>query len=151
MKMGSCLIHCRFSQKNLWSSSKFKFENSIFFHYDVHKKLTLINDSKLIDNKFVCFNSQCVTFLITAATAFPTSHESWHGWPTSSTTGKNVSPLNLNLLLFMDGMLQGHSQSIVLNNKKQNNPETKIKSKINNKKIIMPSKGTFSWGLMQFC
>lgn len=83
----------------------------------------------------MCFNSWCVTFLIKTATAFPTSQESWHGWPTSSIIGKNVFPLNLNLLLFMGVMLQGHSQSIVLNNKKQNNPKTKIKNKINNKKI----------------
>lgn len=128
--MGSCLIHCRSAGKTtLWRSNKFKFENSIFFLYDVDKTLNLISDGKLTDNKLVGFNSWCVTFLITAATAFPTSQESWHGWPTSSIIGKNVFPLNLNLILFMGVMLQGHSQSIVLNNKKQNNPKTKIKSK----------------------
>lgn len=70
----------------------------------------------------------------TAAGAFPTSQESWRGWPTSSTIGKNVFPLNLNLLLFMSVMLQGHSQSIVPNNKKRNKSKTKIKSKINKQK-----------------
>lgn len=79
-----------------------------------------------------------VTSPTTAAGAFPTSQESWLGWPTSSTIGKNVFPLNLNLLLFMGVMLQGHSQSIVPNNNKQNKPKTKIKSKKKKKNLCFP-------------
>lgn len=119
--------------------------SSICIHRGFEKKLILISDGKLTDNKLVGFNSWYVTPLTTAASAFPTSQESQHGWPTSSTIGKNVFPLNLNLLLFMGVMLQGHSQSIVPNNKKQNKARTKIKSKTNKQKIIMPSKSMFSW------
>lgn len=50
-------------------------------------------------------------------------------------------PLNLNLFLFMGVMLQGHSQSIVPNNKKQNKP--KLKSKANKKNYYAFKKHVF--------
>lgn len=58
-------------------------------------------------------------------------------------------PMNLKLLLFMGVMLQGRSQSIVPDNKKQNKQKAKIKTKTNRnyafKKHVFPRHAVFSF------
>jgi len=49
----------------------------------------------------------------------------------------------------MGVMLQGHSQSIAPDNKKQNKPKAKSKANNSNEKL-RSSKSMFSWGLVWF-